>query len=81
MLPFLGSAAFDADGDGIDELFLGGGLNQDDKLFRYSPDGFVDTGMRFKKPDNQATHGAAHIDLDDNPKADKHLKIRRRNIE
>ena len=52
MLPFLGSAAFDADGDGIDELFLGGGLNQDDKLFRYSPDGFVDTGMRFKKPDN-----------------------------
>ena len=48
MLPFLGSAAFDADGDGIDELFLGGGLNQDDKLFRYSPDGFVDTGMRFQ---------------------------------
>ena len=81
MLPFLGSAAFDADGDRIDELFLGGGLNQDNKLFRYSCDGFVDTGMRFKKPDNQATHGAAHIDLDDNPKADKHLKIRRRNIE
>jgi len=70
MLPFLGSAAFDADGDGIDELFLGGGLNQEDKLFRYGPDGFVDTGLRFKKPDNQATHGAAHIDLDEDGDVD-----------
>ena len=60
MLPFLGSAAFDADGDGIDELFLGGGLNQDNKLFRYSSDGFVDTGMRFKKPDNQATRRGSY---------------------
>jgi len=35
-LPFLGSAALDIDGDGIDELFLGGGKKQADQMLRRS---------------------------------------------
>jgi len=70
MLPFLASAAFDANGDGIDELFLGGGLNQDDKLFKYNEGKFIDTNASFKKPRNEATHGAAHIDLDEDGDVD-----------
>ena len=65
MLPFLGLAAFDADGDGIDESFLGGGLKA------------VFTANCHER---SAFYHFCFIALD-NPKADKHLKIRRRNIE
>jgi len=70
MLPFLASAAFDADGDGVDELFLGGGVGQSDSLFRFTDKGFVETPADFKKGDNEATHGAAHIDLDEDGDVD-----------
>jgi len=70
MLPFLASAAFDADGDGVDELFLGGGIGQADALFRFTDKGFVETPADFKKGDNEATHGAAHIDLDEDGDVD-----------
>jgi len=70
MLPFLASAAFDADGDGLDELFLGGGTGQADKLFRFDGTGFVDTGAVFEKSAGEATHGAAHIDMDEDGDVD-----------
>jgi len=35
-LPFLASAAIDINGDGQDELFLGGGDDQADQIFEYS---------------------------------------------
>jgi len=70
MLPFLASAAFDADGDGVDELFLGGGIGQADALFRFTDKGFVETSANFEKSDDEATHGAAHIDLDEDGDVD-----------
>jgi len=69
-LPFLGSAAFDADGDGIDELFLGGGNNQADKLFKYQGEGFVALDYEFSKDSVDATHGAASIDIDNDGDVD-----------
>jgi len=69
-LPFLGSAAFDFDGDGIDELFLGGGKNQDDQLFKFEKDGFILLDVNLGKADNDATHGAASIDVDNDGDVD-----------
>ena len=70
-LPFLASAAFDVDGDGIDELFLGGGDTQSDQLFAYRDDGFVAlSNYGFPKNSVDATHGAASIDIDNDGDVD-----------
>jgi len=69
-LPFLGSAAFDIDGDGIDELFLGGGDSQPDALFAFRNGGFVPLDMQFPKESVDATHGAASIDIDNDGDVD-----------
>ncbi len=69
-LPFLGSAAFDADGDGVDELFLGGGDTQADKLFKFDNGGFVALNYNFPKDSVDATHGAASIDIDNDGDVD-----------
>ncbi len=34
-LPFAGGAIIDIDNDGTEEIFLGGGMNQPDELFRF----------------------------------------------
>lgn len=71
-LPFLGSAAIDIDGDGIDEVFLGGGTEQQDKFFRFQKDRFVpitaDTGI--SKRSGDPTYGAASIDATGDGRAD-----------
>ena len=69
-LPFLAGAAFDADGDGIDELFLGGGDSQADQLFKFQNGGFVATNAEFPKEAIDATHGAASIDIDNDGDVD-----------
>lgn len=64
-LPFAGGAAFDLDGDGRDELFLGGGRLQGDAVFAVRAGRFEhlsDAVAPKRAPD--ATHGAAAIDLD-----------------
>jgi len=48
-LPFLGSAALDIDGDGIDELFLGGGKKQADQMFAFRGGKFVALPMSFTR--------------------------------
>lgn len=64
-LPFAGAAAFDFDGDGRDELFLGGGRGQDDAVFQFHAGRFERlTDALAAKPAPDATHGAAAIDLD-----------------
>jgi hypothetical protein len=40
-LPITGSAAIDIDGDGTEELFIGGGFQQENGLFKYENGGFV----------------------------------------
>lgn len=68
-LPFIGSAAIDIDNDGIDEIFIGGGLGQSDVLYAYQKDGsFKDISSESdighqKQPE---TFGAAVLDIDEN---------------
>ena len=69
MLPFLGSAAIDTNGDFVDELFLGGGIGQADVVFKYMEEGFVPL-HEIEKPDHVVTHGAAHLDYDEDGDVD-----------
>jgi len=65
-LPFTASAIVDIDGDGIEELFIGGGINQQDALFQFRNGAFVDitekAGWTKETPDK--TFSASSLDLD-----------------
>ncbi|MFT6904696.1 MAG: hypothetical protein ACJAS1_001350, partial [Oleiphilaceae bacterium] len=64
-LPFAASAVIDIDGDGVEELFLGGSRSQADGLFRYSDGGFVEiSASGITKDDGEASHGATVLDVD-----------------
>ncbi len=69
-LPFLGSAALDIDGDGRDELFLGGGSKQADAIFAFRNKKFEKLPLSFDKGDVDATHGAASLDIDNDGDTD-----------
>lgn len=69
-LPFLASAAFDIDGDGRDELFLGGGDDQADAIFAFRDNGFKKLPLSFSKGPIDATHGAASMDIDNDGDTD-----------
>ena len=66
-LPLMASALVDINNDGVDEIFVGGGITQADKLYQYSANGFTDitqsSGLP-AKPDNSTTIGAVSFDLD-----------------
>ena len=63
-LPFLGLSAVDLDGDGVDEIFVGGGRGQADDLFRFNGQAFDSiAATSFPRKDPlDATFGAASID-------------------
>ena len=66
-LPFTASAAIDIDGDGIQELFIGGGHLQQDVLYRYADNGFTEVAdvAGIEKPeDASSTLGALVLDAD-----------------
>jgi len=65
-LSFIGSAVFDLDGDGRPELFLGGGRNQQDGLFRYVDGDFalIEGATDHMKSGPDATYGVAAADMD-----------------
>jgi len=69
-LPFLASAAIDIDGDGTDELFLGGGDTQDDQIFAFRNNKFEKLPLKFSKESIDATHGAASMDIDNDGDVD-----------
>lgn len=69
-LPFAASAAFDVDGDGQDELFLGGGDKQADGFFKFTNGRFQALAITLDKDPVDATHGAAHIDFDEDGDSD-----------
>ncbi|MGJ8562806.1 MAG: FG-GAP repeat domain-containing protein [Alphaproteobacteria bacterium] len=69
-LPFLASAALDIDGDGQDELFLGGGDEQADQIFAFRDGGFTPLNIKLEKADADATHGAATLDMDNDGDTD-----------
>ena len=69
-LPFLASAALDINGDGTDELFLGGGDAQADQMFAFRDGAFVALPVTFEKEAVDATHGAASMDIDNDGDTD-----------
>ena len=69
-LPFLASAAIDIDGDGVDELFLGGGNRQDDAFLAFRNGKFESLDITVSKDQIDATHGAATMDIDNDGDVD-----------
>lgn len=65
-LPFTAGAIIDIDNDGVEEVFLGGGIDQQDAIFAFENGEFVDitsnTGWTKETPDK--TFGAISLDLD-----------------
>ena len=68
-LPLMASAMIDIDNDGVDELFMGGGVTQQDAIYKYTETGFVDISQQVNLPQKDGfstTLGAVSFDLDDN---------------
>jgi len=66
-LPFTAGAAIDVDGDGVQELFIGGGHLQQDVLYKYTNGEFVEVpqGGGIQKPEGASTTlGALVLDAD-----------------
>jgi len=73
-LPLMGSALIDVDNDGIDEVFVGGGLNQQDGLFAFKEGAFQkSTFILPNRPENTSTYGAASFDLNTDGNTDLFL--------
>jgi hypothetical protein len=64
--PFAAGAVIDIDGDGTEEVFLGGGPRQTDGLFRFVDGAFVaiEDSAGIIKPASSASFGASVIDTD-----------------
>lgn len=70
-LPMTGAAVIDLDGDGVHEVFLGGGRDQQDGVFRFADGKFAaieQAGLH--KGEADATLGAAVIDADADGRSD-----------
>ena len=67
-LPFTASAVIDIDNDGVEELYIGGGPNQDDAVFKFVDGQFnLLSESIIEKPEIQdATFGSSVIDVDAN---------------
>ncbi len=64
MLPFSAAVVLDADRDGVDDIFLGGGHGQQDILFVFKDGKFQALDTDIHKAPDDASYGAAHIDID-----------------
>jgi len=70
-LPLMASALIDINNDGIDEVFVGGGVTQEDELFSFENGNFQKSSYSLpKKPANTTTYGAVSFDLDNDSKTD-----------
>lgn len=70
-LPVMGSAIIDIDDDGKPEVFIGGGVDQDDSLFRFDGTSFKKlTEIKFNKENADATYGASVADFNNDGKDD-----------
>ncbi len=64
-LPLVGSAMIDVDNDGVDEVFISGGIKQEDALLAYNDGKFTASSFTLpNKPANSRTLGAVSFDLD-----------------
>ena len=62
--PFTGATAIDIDGDNRDEVFIGGGLNQADRLYAFRDGALVNIEPGTGLSSMDATHGAMSLDID-----------------
>lgn len=67
-LPMMASAMIDIDNDGVDEVFVGGGVEQQDALFKYNENGFSNISGAVNLPNKPkgTTFGVTSFDLDGN---------------
>ncbi|MDD9910785.1 MAG: VCBS repeat-containing protein [Ahrensia sp.] len=68
--PLAASAAIDVDGDGDDEVFLGGSDGQADALLDWRDGTIVDLAASMELGDTIATYGALSFDIDDDADVD-----------
>jgi len=71
-LPFMGLSAIDVDNDGIDEIFVGGGIGQQDAILAYNGSALITSeyGKSIIKDTNDPTYGAMSIDATNDGLAD-----------
>ncbi|MBY0480272.1 MAG: VCBS repeat-containing protein [Chitinophagaceae bacterium] len=69
-LPNVGSALIDIDGDGKDEIFIGGGYGQQDAIFIFNSDKFEQWTGQLPEKRNSTTFGAISYDWDQDGKTD-----------
>jgi len=70
-LPFGAIAAIDIDGDGIDELFVGGGRGQADAVLKYNGTEFIQMPLSgLDKNSDDGTMGVVSMDVTGDNKAD-----------
>ena len=63
-LAFAGGSVIDVNGDGIEELFVGGGAGQEDALFFFENGGFVNRIDGTGLSQSDATYGSISLDMD-----------------
>lgn len=64
-LPFAASGVIDIDGDGVEELFLGGSRSQPDGIFRFDKGNFTEvSNSGINKENGEASHGSTVLDVD-----------------
>ena len=65
-LPVAAGAAIDIDGDGVSELFVGGGHGQTDVLYKFNDGGFevITNAAGIDKPEGGSSLGALVLDTD-----------------
>jgi len=71
-LPFTASAAIDIDGDGVEELFIGGGFKQNNVMYRYMNGGFAEIpdAAGIDSPVEGTTLSALVLDVNSDGKSD-----------
>ncbi|MDJ0949775.1 MAG: CRTAC1 family protein [Alphaproteobacteria bacterium] len=69
-LPFVGAAMIDTDGDGREEVFIGGGGGQGDGLLAWRGGRFVNVIADSGLSEPTAAYGALSLDLDDDRDVD-----------
>ncbi len=67
---FAGSALIDVNGDGVEELFIGGGQDQIDGLFKFENNQFTNIATEWGFTNKTAAGGALAIDFDNNKTTD-----------
>ena len=64
-LPFMASSIIDINNDGVEEVFLGGGIGQEDHLYEFKNGNFIELNNALPKKTNvETTYGSIAFDTD-----------------